>query len=141
MNDKTFEKKVDRDVDQVKKDITALGEDNVSGMAKIKKGLVTLGEDGVTGLSRKFEQLAGDTKEKVTDATKTVNKDVGHRLSQYNSKVQDVVDRVPGSLGKKAAGYPWVTITVSLAFGLVLGVILLLLKPNRKPLHNSGFEF
>jgi len=132
MNDKAFEKKVDRDVDQTKKDFTSLGEDNVTGLAKIKKDLVTLGEDGVTGLNRKFEQLAGDTKEMVTDTVKTLNKDVGHGLSQYNAKVQDVADRFPGNFGKKAAGYPWVTISVSLALGLLLGLII---KPGRQPIE------
>lgn len=132
MKDKAFEKKVDRDVDQTKKDFTSWGEDNVTGLAKIKKDLVTLGEDGVTGLSRKFDQLTGDTKEMVTDRVKTLNKDVGHGLSRYNEKVQDVADRFPGNFGKKAARYPWVTISVSLAFGLLLG---LLLKPRRQPVE------
>jgi ElaB/YqjD/DUF883 family membrane-anchored ribosome-binding protein len=130
MNDKAFEKKVNRDVDQAKEDFTTLGEDSVTGLARIKKDLVTLGDDGVTGLSRKFEQLADDTKEMITDAVKTLNKDVGHELSQYNAKVQDVADRVPGGIGKKVAGYPWVTITMSLIFGLLLGVLL---KPGRQP--------
>jgi len=130
MNDKAFENKVNQDVDQAKKDFTTLGEDNVTGLTRIKKDLVTLGEDGVTGLSRKFEQLAGDTKEMVTDVVKTLNKDVGHGLSQYNAKVQDVADRIPGGFSKKAAGYPWVTITISLALGLLLGVLL---KPGRQP--------
>jgi ElaB/YqjD/DUF883 family membrane-anchored ribosome-binding protein len=132
MKDKAFERKVDRDVDKTKKDFTSLGEDNVTGLAKIKKDLVTLGEDGVTGLNRKFEQLAGDTKEMVTDTVKTLNKDVGHGLSQYNAKVQEVADRFPGDFGKKVAGYPWVTISVSLAFGLLLGFLL---KPGRQPVE------
>jgi ElaB/YqjD/DUF883 family membrane-anchored ribosome-binding protein len=130
MNNKEFEKQVNRDVDQAKKDFSTLGEDNVTGLARIKNDLVKLGEDGVTGLSRKFEQLADETKETVTDAVKTLNKDVGHGLSQYNAKVQDVADRVPGGIGKKAAAYPWVTITISLVFGLLLGVLL---KPGRQP--------
>jgi hypothetical protein len=95
-----------------------------------KKDLVALGDDGVTGLSRKYEQLANDTKEMVTDAVRTMNKEVGQGLSQYNAKVQDVADRVPGDVGRKAARYPWVTITLSLVFGVLLG---LLLKPGRQP--------
>jgi ElaB/YqjD/DUF883 family membrane-anchored ribosome-binding protein len=130
MKDKTFENQVNRHIDQTKKDFTTLGEDGVTGLTSIRKDLIALGEDGVTGLSRKFEQLADDTKEMVTDAVKTLNKDVGHGLSQYNAKVQDVADRFPGSFGKKAAGYPWVTITISLVFGLLLGVLL---KPGRQP--------
>ena len=128
--DKAFENQVNQDVDQAKKDLTMLGEDNVSGLTKLKKDLVALGDDGVTGLSKKYEQLADDTKEMVTDAVKTLNKDVGQGLSQYNAKVQDVVDRVPGDVSKKAARYPWVTITLSLVFGVLLGVLL---KPGRQP--------
>jgi ElaB/YqjD/DUF883 family membrane-anchored ribosome-binding protein len=129
MNDKAFENKVDRDIEQTKKDLATLGDDNVAGLARIKKDLATLGEDGVTGLGRKFEQLADDAKEMVSDAVNTLNKDVGDGLSLYNAKVQDVADRVPGDIGKKAVGYPWVTITISLVFGLLLGVLL---KPGRR---------
>jgi hypothetical protein len=130
MNDRQFENQVNQDVAQTKKDFTAFGEDSAAGLAKIKKDLTALGEDGFTGLGRKFEQLAGDTKEVLSVAANTLNKDVGSGLSQFNTKVQEVVDKVPGGFGKKAAGYPWVTITLSLAFGLLLGVLL---KPNRQP--------
>ena len=112
MNDKAFENKVNRDIDRAKKD------------------LATLGDDGVAGLNRKVEQLADDAKNMVAGQVKTFNKEVGQGLSQYNSKVQDIADRAPGGLGKKAAEYPWVTVTMSLAFGLLLGVLL---KPSRQP--------
>ena len=112
MDDKAFENKVNRDIDKTKEDVA------------------TLGEDGVTGLSRKFEQLTDETKVMVPDAVKSLNKDVGHGLSQYNAKVQDFADRVPGDFGKKAAKFPWVTVTMSLAFGLMLGFLL---KPGRQP--------
>ena len=129
MKDKTFEKQVNQDIDQTKKDIATLGEDNVAGLARITKDLGALKEDGVTGLGRKFEQLADEAKEMVSGAVNTLNKDVGNGLNQYNAKVQDVADRIPGGFGKKAAGYPWVTITMSLAFGLLLGILL---KPGRQ---------
>jgi ElaB/YqjD/DUF883 family membrane-anchored ribosome-binding protein len=96
-----------------------------------KQDLATLGDDGVTGVSRIFEQLAGTAKETATVAIQTLNQAVDQGLSQYNAKVQAVADQVPGSFAKKAAGYPWVTITASLAVGLLLG---LLLKPGRPPL-------
>lgn len=118
MNDKAFEKKVDRDVAQVKKDFS------------------TLVGDGAAGLQRKYDQVAdgarekvSGAREKVSGAVSTMKKDVGSSLSQYNEKVQDVADRFPGDFGKNAAGYPWVTITVSLVLGLLLG---LLLKPGRQ---------
>ncbi len=113
MNDKKFKQQVIRDVDKAKSD------------------LATLRDDGITGLNRIFEQLTGDTQKTVDVAAKTINQTVGQGLSQFNAKVQDVADRVPGDLGKKALGYPWVTITISLVVGLVLGALL---KPGRHPL-------
>ena len=110
MDDKAFENKVNRDIDKAKEDVA------------------TLGEDAVTGLSRKFEQLTGEAKEMVTEAVKTLNKDVGHGLSTYNAKVHDVADRLPGDFGKKAARYPWVAMSIALAVGILLGNIL---KPAR----------
>ncbi|OGO36922.1 MAG: hypothetical protein A2W35_09970 [Chloroflexi bacterium RBG_16_57_11] len=110
MNDKAFENKVDRDIDKAKED------------------LATLRDDGVTGLSRKVEQLADDAKKMVADQVKTVNKEIGQGLSQYNAKVQNIADRVPSDFSKMVAVYPWVTITISLAFGLLLGALL---KPSR----------
>lgn len=111
MNDQAFENKVNRDIDKAKKDIA------------------TLGDDSVAGLSRKVEKLADDAKEMVAGPVEALNKEVGQGLSQYNAKVQNIADRVPGDFGKKAALYPWVTITISLAFGLLLGVLLP--KPSR----------
>ena len=119
MDNKAFEDKVNRDIDKTKADVAILRED-----------AATLGEDGATGLGRMFDQLAGDTKQMVAERVKTINQEVGQGLSQYNAKVQEFADRVPGDLGKKAAIFPWVTITMSLAFGLMLG---LLLKPGRQP--------
>ena len=113
MNDKAFENKVNQDIDNVKEDIA------------------TLTDDGATGLSRKYGQLEDDVKSTVSEAVKTINKGVGQGLSQYNAKAQDMADRVPGDFGKKIAGYPWVTITLSLDLGLLLGALL---KPGRQPI-------
>ena len=112
MRNKTFENKVNHDIDKLKKDVA------------------TLGDDGVTGLSRMFAQRADEAKKTVADTVQTVNKAVGQGLSQYNTKIQEVADRVPGDFAKKAAGFPWVTITISLAAGFLLGVLL---KPSRQP--------
>jgi ElaB/YqjD/DUF883 family membrane-anchored ribosome-binding protein len=77
-----------------------------------------------------FAQGADDAKKTVDETVKTVNKAVGQGLSQYNTKVQELADRAPGDFAKKAAAYPWVTVTLSLAVGLFLGVLL---KPGRQP--------
>ena len=116
MNGRKFEKQVIRDIDKAKTD------------------LATLRDDSISGLNRIFEQLTGDTKKTVDMATKTVNQTVGQGLSQFNAKIQDVADKVPGGLGEKAIGYPWVSITISLAVGLLVGFLL---KPSRQLLGNS----
>jgi ElaB/YqjD/DUF883 family membrane-anchored ribosome-binding protein len=112
MDDKTFENKVDHDIENVKNDMAVLG------------------DDGVTGLRRLFVQELDDAKKTVDDTVKTVNKAVGQGLNQYNTKVQELAERAPGDFAKKAARYPWVTITISLAVGLLLGGLL---KPGRQP--------
>ncbi len=112
MNDKTFENKVNRDIDKTKEDLT------------------TLRDDGVTGLNRQYEHLSDNVKKTVAGAAKNVNQSVEYGLKQYNEKVQEVADKFPGSFSKKAARYPWVTVSLSLALGLLLGVLL---KPSRLP--------
>jgi ElaB/YqjD/DUF883 family membrane-anchored ribosome-binding protein len=114
MNDRQLEKKIRKDVTRVKKDIS------------------TLADDGVSHLSEGVEKLAGEVKETVVGVAATVKKDVGHRLSQYNTKAQEVADKVPGSFGKKVARYPWVAMSISMAVGFLLGVLL---KPDRQPLR------
>ena len=84
-------------------------------------------------MSRKFEQLSDSTKEMVTEAVKTFNKDVEHGLSQYNTKAQEVADKVPGGFSEKTAKYPWVAMSITLAAGLLVGVLL---KPA--PRQHSG---
>jgi ElaB/YqjD/DUF883 family membrane-anchored ribosome-binding protein len=141
MNDRKLEKKIRQDAAKIKKDLDALVrdsatrfgrfEDDVSqATVKAKDDLTTWMGDGVSQLSEGFEKLTGNTRETLVDAAATLKKDVGHGLSQYNTKAQEVADRVPGSFGKQAARYPWVAITLSLAVGLLLGGLL---KPTRQP--------
>jgi ElaB/YqjD/DUF883 family membrane-anchored ribosome-binding protein len=111
MNDKAFEKKVNRDVNQAKKDLT------------------TLRDDGVIALNRKLKPLAHDVKKTIDSTVKTLNNAVGNGLNQYNAKVNEVVtDIVPDGFVKKTPKFPWVAISLSLALGLLLGALL---KPAR----------
>ncbi len=106
-------------------------EDNVSQAAgKAKEDLTTWVGDSASQLGEGFEKWTGDARETLVDAVATVKKDVRHGLSQYNAKAQEIADGVPGGFGEKAARYPWVVVTLSLAVGLLLGNIL---KPARKP--------
>ena len=119
MNDRQLENKVRQDIARVKKDLNALMgdsaarlsrvEDNLSQITgKAKEDLTTWMGDGVSQLSDGFEKVTGDAKKTVVGAAATVKKDVGHGLSQYNTKAQQVADKVPGGFGKKAGRYPWV---------------------------------
>jgi ElaB/YqjD/DUF883 family membrane-anchored ribosome-binding protein len=82
-------------------------------------------------MSEGFEKLTGDSRETVIAAAATVKRDVGHGLSQYNAKIQEVADKVPGRFGEMAARYPWVAISLGLAVGILLGSLF---KPARQPL-------
>ena len=141
MNDQQFENKVRKDTAKVKKDINTLVgdgtaqfsrfEDDVSqATSKAKEDLITWMENAVSQLSGGIEKLTDDARETMVGAASTVKKDVGHGLSQYNAKVQEVADKVPGGFGEKAARYPWVTISISLVVGFLLRSLL---KPTRQP--------
>lgn len=110
MNGKSLEREITRDIEKVKKDL-----------AKLK-------DVSVTELSRRIDLLAEEAKKTASTATQSLGESVGQGLSQYNTKVQEVVDRVPGNIGEKAAGYPWVAISATLLLGLLIGAII---KPAR----------
>jgi len=117
MKDKAFAKKVNRDVNQVKKDF-----------AELK-------DDGITVLNRKLKPLAHNVKKTVDSAVKTINNAVGNGFDQYNAKVKDVViDIVPNGFVNKTPRFPWAAISLSLAFGLLLGALF-------KPARNLLAEF
>jgi len=139
MNDQQLGKKVRKDAAKVKKDVSTLVEDSATQVSrfgdkvsqatgKARDDLTTRVEDGVTQLSEGFEKMTDDARESVVDAAATVKKDIGHGLSQYNDKLQKAADKIPGSLGKKAAKYPWVAISIALVVGFMLGSLF---KPAR----------
>lgn len=102
MNDQKLEKKVRHDADKVRKDLR------------------TLVEDGAAQVS----QATGKAREDLTTW-------VEDGLCQYNARAQEYADRVPGGFSKKAARYPWVTISIALAVGFLLGSLR---KPARQSL-------
>ena len=110
MNGKSLEREITRDVDRMKKDL-----------AKLR-------DAGANELSRRFDMLAEEAKKTAAITARSVNDGIGQGLSTYNSKVQEVVDRVPGQIGKKAASYPWVAISATLIMGLLIGAII---RPGR----------
>ena len=135
-----FQGKIPHEVGKVKKYFISLEEDgtaqfrkfenNVSQAAgKAKNGLTTWVEDGAAHLSDGLEHLTDDAKDSMHDTAVIVKKGVNRGLKQYNSKAQEVANQVPGNFGKRAAKYPWVTISVALLLGFLLGNLL-------KPTHH-----
>ena len=121
MTDQQLENKVRLDTANVKKDIDNLVEDGTAQMnrlqdkvsqapAKAKQDLANWVEESVSELSDNFEKLTGDAKGTIAGAVATMKEDVGRGLGQYNAKVQEYADSVPGGFAEKAAIYPWVTI-------------------------------
>jgi ElaB/YqjD/DUF883 family membrane-anchored ribosome-binding protein len=142
-SDQQLEKKLEKDVFKIKKDLSALVGDSASRLSrfednfnqatdKAKDDLTTWVEGGVSQLSEGFGKLTGDARETVTNAAASAKKDIGNGLSQYNTKAQNFADKVPGGLGNKAARYPWVAISIALVVGFLMGILL---KPAR---HSLG---
>lgn len=128
MNNQRLENNVRQDIAKLKKDLSTLEGDRAARFGKFEanvskaiEDLTTWVEDGVSQLGEEFEKLSDDAKETVVSSAAVVKKDVGQGLSQYNAKVQEYANKVPGDFGEKAARYPWVAITIALVVGFVLG--------------------
>ena len=122
-----------------KEELAELKNDAVAGMKEfggkvnksaenIKKFNTSFIEDGAAQFSRKFDSLKSDAIEKANETVKTIGKDVGHGLKQYNNKVQEMADSIPGDFVKNSTRYPWVTISLTLIVGFMLGFLL---KPSK----------
>ena len=141
MNEKQLDNKVRKDVNRIKEDLNTLADDsaarlgqfeeNVSQSAsKAKENLTIMVEDGVLRVSKGFGKLTGDAKESLIGAAATVKKEVENGMSQYNDRVQEVADKIPGSFSNWVKRYPWIAISITLAAGFLVGSFL---KPARRP--------
>jgi len=99
---------------------------------KAKEDITTWVDNSISKLHQEYVKIKGDATKTMTGAATTVKKEVGHGLDQYNAKAQEMVDQVPGGFSAKVAKYPWVTFSLALAFGFLVGVIL---KPTRRPIE------
>jgi ElaB/YqjD/DUF883 family membrane-anchored ribosome-binding protein len=142
MNGHISGKKVRQDAAKIKTNITALVEDSADQLSRLEKNVGQTTDKakehfrvwmdhGILHVDTRLKKLANSTRETIDDTAAAVKKEASHTLSQYNATLQAAVGRKPDSLGKKIARYPWVTISIGLAVGFVLG---LLLKPARQPI-------
>jgi ElaB/YqjD/DUF883 family membrane-anchored ribosome-binding protein len=140
MNSQLLESKVRQDASKIKIDsniftgdaAARLGrfEENVNQITdKAKEDLTTWIVRGVDEMNDGYEKLKDEINETAVDSVETVKKNVGQALDQYNARVQNVADEIPGGFSEKVAKYPWVTISVALVVGFMLGGLL---KPSRR---------
>jgi uncharacterized protein YjbJ (UPF0337 family) len=141
VNHKQFENKIHQEASRVKEDMNMLVGDSAARFdrlegdisettGKAREDVTTWVEDSAAQLSQGIKKVAGDAKETMAGAAVTVNKEVGRGLSQYNAKAQEVAEKVSPDLSTKAARYPWVSISIALVLGFILGGLLL--KPIRQ---------
>lgn len=139
MNNHVMDKKISQDVNRVKEDLGKLETDVAAQVVGTIEDHVNQATDGLNSwigsrtskLNNSVGKMTGNAKKTVIKTTESVKKDVGQRLSRYNSRAQYVANKVPGGLGKKAARYPWVGMSLSLIIGVLLGSFL---KPAHKHL-------
>ena len=91
---------------------------------RVRNDVVELAKDSSARFNQGIGKIAGDAQETVSTATKTVVRDVNKGLTDYNSKVDDLVSKIPGDIKRKASRYPWVAMSMVLVVGLIIGVAL-----------------
>ena len=139
MNEPQFYQKTQQDVNRIKKDVNNLKEESINQVSKINEDTKHFTEEvadwvnkGVAQLSSEFEKVKDDTTKTVAHATSSVKKNVGNGLSQYNAKVTEVAEKLPGDVGVKAGKYPWVSISFALMAGFLLRGFLMPARNHRK---------
>ncbi len=143
MNDRQLDRKSRQDAAKVKKDLGTLAEDSAARVSNVaenisdatthaKTRISTWVDDNASRMSREFGKITGDAKESVVGAATILKEDIGHGLSQYNTKVQEMVDKAPGGLSEQAAKYPWVALSITVLAGFLLGMLI---RPARQVLR------
>lgn len=131
MNEKKLEKKIEKDIVRVKKEIGTLAEDSRNRLSEFvnelglttnqaKKDISSQVEEEISHFEANVEKFAQKAKSNVVEAAATAKKEVEHGLGIYNAKAQRIADKVPGHIGEKAAQYPWVAVTVALGLGVLV---------------------
>ncbi len=143
MNDRQLDRKIRQDAAKVKRDLGTLAKDGASRVSNIeenisdattnaKAGIATWVEDNASKMSRDLGKFTSDANESMVGVAATLKKDIGHGLSHYNTKVQEMVDKAPGGLREQAAKYPWVALSITVLAGFLLGMII---RPARQALR------
>ena len=85
-------------------------------------------DEGRTRLAGSVDRLVDQMQKRYNITRDKAELTVGRFLDQYDHKVYEVVQRLPGDLDRRVIRYPWATIATTLGLGLLVGFII---KPNR----------
>jgi signal transduction histidine kinase len=95
---------------------------------EVKDNLTNRIIESTSQFNEGFNKLKVDTREAIVNTAAMVKQRVENGLIRYNTKVQQGADKIPGNFSEKASRYPWVTVSIALVIGLLLGNLL---KPRR----------
>lgn len=128
MNDRQLQKKVHKDVEQVKKDVGILMRDSAArihvGNGGAPKDLLMWAQSMVSQLSKDLEKVTDSAVDTVASAATTMKKDLGQQLNKTNSSSRKFMAKTTDNLGKTVSKNPWVVISAILAIGLILGSVV-----------------
>ena len=85
-------------------------------------------DEGRTRLAGSVDRLVDQMQKRYHINRDKAELTVSRFLDQYDHKVYQVVQRLPGDLDRRVIRYPWATIATTLGLGLLVGFII---KPNR----------
>jgi len=68
--------------------------------------------------------LNDEARAAVVQAAAKLKKEANQSLDQYNDNAQQLADKIPGGFGEKVAKYPWVSLSVVLLVGVLLGSMI-----------------
>ena len=95
----------------------------------VKEAIDRMAGDGVSHLKDEFNEFADTVKDNVHGTVSSIKKDVNFGLKRYNSKAEEIADKLHKGIRQNVRKYPWVVISLGLIFGFLLGIVL---KPSRQ---------
>ena len=140
MKEQLIDKKVRKDADRLKKDLSELAEDSAARIAKFEEMVGQAYNKAKKDLAKQMESSANQWRKKVSKLTENASrslagtveplkKDIGRRSSNFTTKAQEIAVELPKNIDKKASGFPWAAmVTIGLAAGFVLGLVIKLAR-------------
>ena len=135
MNEQLVDKKIRKDANRLKKDLSALVEDSAARINKLEEMAGLASNKAKKDLAKQMESSANQWRKKVGKLTeiatrsvvgtiKPLKKDIDRQSSNFAAKAQGITVKLPKNIDKKASGFPWLAmITVGLAVGFGLGLV------------------